>query len=69
MTKTTIDFGKKSAELEEVLQKIQRPETPVDEVLRLYERGTKLAVELETYLKTAENQLKKLQLKMSIKQD
>jgi exodeoxyribonuclease VII small subunit len=63
MKKTDFDFGQKSAELEEILRKIQLPETPVDEVLSLYERGTKLATDLETYLKTAENKLEKLKLK------
>lgn len=62
MKKDSFDFGQKSAELESVLQKIQQPDTPVDEILALYDRGTKLAAELEKYLQTAQNKLEKIQL-------
>ena len=49
-------------ELDEVLEKIQAEELDVEEAIKLYEQGEKLIAELESYLKTAENKIKKLKL-------
>lgn len=50
------------AELDEVLEQIQAEELDVEAAIKLYERGEKLISELEAYLKTAENKIKKLKL-------
>jgi exodeoxyribonuclease VII small subunit len=59
MTKT---YKQLQTELDEVLEKIQAEELNVEEAIKLYEQGEKLIRELETYLKTAENKIKKLKL-------
>ncbi len=48
------------AELEAVLAKLQDPNVDVDQMLALYEKGTKLIAQLETHLQKAENKLVKL---------
>ena len=50
------------AELDEVMDKIQAEELDVEEAIKLFERGEKLIAELEQYLKTAENKIKRLKL-------
>lgn len=50
------------AELDDVLEQIQNEELDVEEAIKLYEQGEQLIKELETYLKTAENKIKKLKL-------
>lgn len=61
MAKTeSFDFRKKSAELDEVLAKLQNPDIQVDEAAKYYESGLKLIGELEEYLQHAENVVKKL---------
>ncbi|MBP7807065.1 exodeoxyribonuclease VII small subunit [Candidatus Saccharibacteria bacterium] len=50
------------AELDEVMDKIQAEELDVEEAIKLFERGEKLIAELELYLKTAENKIKRLKL-------
>lgn len=54
MTATTIDYAKTMAELEEVLARLQDAGTPLDEAMRLHEKGKKLVAALEEYLKDAE---------------
>lgn len=49
-------------ELDGVLAKIQSEELDVEEAIKLYEQGEQLIKELEVYLKTAENKIKKLKL-------
>jgi exodeoxyribonuclease VII small subunit len=46
--------------LDEILSAIQQPDVTIDEALKLFERGQKLLIELETYLKSAENKIRKL---------
>jgi exodeoxyribonuclease VII small subunit len=57
---TKIDYKKLSAELDEVLAKLQSADLDVDEAVKAYERGMKLAKELEAYLKEAENKITKV---------
>jgi exodeoxyribonuclease VII small subunit len=52
-----------NSELEEVLAKLQSPDIQVDEAVKLYEQGLKLAAELEKQLKQAENKIEKLKIK------
>lgn len=54
------DYRSLRDELDALLEALQLPDVDLDEALRLYKRGQKLVTELETYLKTAENQIHKL---------
>ncbi len=49
-----------SNELDEVLAKLQSDDLDVDQAVALYERGMKLAKELEAYLKDAKNKVTKI---------
>lgn len=63
-TKKT-DYKALSAELDEVLSKLQSDELDVDEAAALYERGVTITKELETYLKEAENKVAKIKADFS----
>lgn len=54
------DYKKLSTELDEILTKLSSNDLDVDEALKLYERGTTIAKQLEKHLKTAENKIKKI---------
>lgn len=56
-----IDYKALRAELDEVLDQLQQDDTDIDAALKGYEKGLKLIGQLETYLQTAENTIKKLQ--------
>jgi exodeoxyribonuclease VII small subunit len=64
MTKQTTqsNYLTLSRELEIVLTALQRPDVQVDEAVKLYEQGLKLAAALETHLQQAENNIQKLKL-------
>jgi exodeoxyribonuclease VII small subunit len=55
------------AELQEILRWFESDTFDVDEAVKKYKRGLELAGELETYLATAENTVKELQAKFSVK--
>jgi exodeoxyribonuclease VII small subunit len=59
MTKT-VDYSAMSARLDEVLTALQAPDIAIDEALKLHEEGSKIVADLQTYLETAENNIKKL---------
>lgn len=54
------DYKSLSTELDDILARLQSAELNVDEAVDLYERGMKIAKELETYLKEAENKVTKI---------
>ena len=56
------DYQTLSQELEAVLAALQRTDVQVDEAVKLYEQGLKLAAALEAHLRQAENKIKKLRL-------
>jgi exodeoxyribonuclease VII small subunit len=58
--KTTRTYQELHNELEAVLSQLQQPDIPVDEAVRLYEKGLKLATAIDTHLQQAENVIKKL---------
>lgn len=60
MTAGKTDYRVLSAELDDVLARLQSAELDVDEAVRAYERGMEIAKELEAYLKDAENKVKKV---------
>jgi len=57
-----------SSELDNVLAKLQQPDIAVDDAVKLYEQGMKLAAELEKHITTAENTLQKVRLQLSEEQ-
>jgi len=57
-----------SSELDHVLAKLQQPDIAVDEAVKLYEQGMKLATELEKHITKAENTLHKVRLQLSEEQ-
>ncbi len=60
MTKhTDFDYAAKTAELDTVLAQLQTTDTPLDEAMKLHEKGRKLVAELEDFLKHAENEVNK----------
>lgn len=61
MATKNINYRALSAELDEVLGKLQAGEVDVDEAVKLYERGITITGQLEAYLKTAENKVRKVQ--------
>lgn len=61
MTKSK-SYKELQSALDDVMTKIQAEELDVEEAIKLYEQGEQLIKELEVYLKTAENKIKKLKL-------
>jgi exodeoxyribonuclease VII small subunit len=51
-----------SAQLDDVLAKLQQPDIGVDEAVQLYEQGLKLIKQCESQLTVAENKIEKLKL-------
>lgn len=60
MAEKKVDYKVLSAELDEILAKLQSADLDVDKAVGLYERGMEIAKELETYLKEAENKVSKV---------
>jgi len=59
MTKN-IDYKALSAELDDVLEKLQSGDLDVDEAVKAYERSMEISKQLETYLQEAENKVIKV---------
>lgn len=55
-----VDYKQLRTELDEILAQLNDDTLDVDEVTKLYERGTEIITELQGYLKTAENKVKKV---------
>jgi exodeoxyribonuclease VII small subunit len=53
-------FEQALAELEQVVERLQRPEIPLDEAVALFRRGTELAHATEELLSAAELQVQQL---------
>lgn len=60
MSSQKFNYKKLSAELEEILERLQSTDLDIDEALEAYEKGMKITKQLEEYLKTAENKIKKI---------
>jgi len=56
----TLSFEQALAELEAVVERLQRPDVPLDEAVALYRRGTELAQRSEELLSAAELQVQQL---------
>ena len=61
--KASDNYKNLSQELEKILLELQREDLDIDAALKHHERGLEVIAALETYLKTAENSVKKLQAK------
>lgn len=59
-TMSDIDYAALSTELDGILDKLQSEQLDVNEAIELYERGMRLTKDMEAYLKTAENKIKKV---------
>jgi exodeoxyribonuclease VII small subunit len=53
------DYRTKAVQLEDILTALQNPDIQIDEATKLHAAGLKLIEELETYLKQAENEVRK----------
>lgn len=60
---TKVNYQTLREELDIVLDKIQSDTVDVDEAIRLYEKGIKLAKQLEEYLDKAQNKITKISTK------
>jgi len=57
---TEKSFEEKLLELENIVKKLESTDVPLKESINMFERGTKLAKELEAELKNAELKIKKV---------
>lgn len=64
-SKQSRNYRELNLELESIMLQLQREDLDIDEALQGYERGLQLIKELETYLKTAQNQIVELQAKFN----
>ncbi|MEZ0391643.1 MAG: exodeoxyribonuclease VII small subunit [Pseudobdellovibrionaceae bacterium] len=55
-----MDFEKKLGRLEEIVQKMEKGESSLEDSLKLFEEGIKLSRECHTQLNSAEAKVKKL---------
>lgn len=60
MKSKDFDYKKLNQELEDILDKLREGNLDIDESIKLYDRGSTIIVELEDYLKNAENKIKKI---------
>ncbi len=62
--KTKINYRQLNEELSEIILWFESGEADVDEALAKYEKAQQIISEIEDYLKSAENQLRKLNVKL-----
>ena len=55
-----MEFEKKLSRLEEIVQKMEKGELPLEQSLKLFEEGIKLSRECHVQLNQAEEKVKKL---------
>jgi len=55
-----IDYKKLSAELDEVVARLQSADLDVDQAVQAYERGMTITKDLQAYLQQAENKVTKI---------
>ncbi len=63
--KTRVSYRELSAQLDEVLAKLQDPELDVDGAARLYEKGLQLISDLEKHLEQAETNIQTIRVQSS----
>lgn len=63
MAKSAKTYKQLSAELAAIIEWFESDDIELDEAIKKYEQATKLVTELENYLKTAENKVRKISAK------
>jgi exodeoxyribonuclease VII small subunit len=58
--KTSKSYRQMASELDQIMQWFESGDIDIDEAINKYEEARKLIVEMEKYLKTAENKIKKI---------
>jgi exodeoxyribonuclease VII small subunit len=58
--KTSKSYRQMASELDQIMQWFESGYIDIDEAINKYEEARKLIVEMEKYLKTAENKIKKI---------
>jgi exodeoxyribonuclease VII small subunit len=58
--KKPLNYRALNSELDDILVSLQSGELDIDEAVKAYERGAIIVKQLETYLKTAENTVKRV---------
>lgn len=64
-----INYRQLTEELETILNDMQSGELDIDEAIKQYERGMMLVVQLQSYLKQAENKVIKVKQSFDKKSD
>lgn len=59
MAKQTVQYRETMQALEDIVQQLQADDIELDEAMALHEKGQALAAQLEKYLETAGNSIKK----------
>lgn len=54
-----IDYAQLQQELEEIIESLQSGSLSIDKAIQAHERGQAIVKDLQKYLKTAENKVKK----------
>lgn len=57
-----LSFEQALAELERIVDQLERGEAPLDQAIRIYERGEALKAHCEALLKAAEDRVEKIRL-------
>lgn len=57
-----LSFEQALAELERIVDQLERGEAPLDQAIRIYERGEALKTHCEALLKAAEDRVEKIRL-------
>ncbi len=58
------NYQKMNSELAEIIEWFESDKVNLDEAVAKYKQALKLITEIETYLKTAENKIKKISIKL-----
>lgn len=58
----SLSFEQALAELERIVDQLERGEAPLDQAIRIYERGEALKAHCEALLKAAEDRVEKIRL-------
>lgn len=59
---STMSFEQALDALENIVEKLERGDVPLDESIRIYERGEALKTHCDTLLKAAEDKVEKIRL-------
>jgi exodeoxyribonuclease VII small subunit len=62
-SKTSKSYRQMAAELDQIMQWFESGDMDIDEAIKKYEEASNLINEMEKYLKTAENKIKKIATK------